>query len=299
MNEHVPASWPGTYPLLITRACASPHSWTEIRVKRPPPDVTKLSLHCFNLDILQVVVDDQLAKYQQLVFGSRQEIPEGALVDDAERGCNIAEVADVAYSSYLDALRRENEDAELVIDLASTRKGPAAQDGDGDAIMADASAVDDASRPPNSLPSQPPLRAEPAAGGNAGETNSAISGDAAAPATQAPSTAGSQPAPSTAPDTMTIGIRFAKRHKDASVTFYSGFAVADGQARRARGCFPCVDLPSCMCTFDVQVTTEPSNTAVCSGWMSEQTVEEAAGGRGSAAPVGGNAPHGVVSRTFK
>jgi len=100
-----------------------------------------------------------------------------------------------------------------------------------------------------------------------------------------------------------ISIRFSKPRRDGSVLTSGDFLVAAPQLRRSRALFPCVDGPVyyepgaahvAPHTFDLAITVAPTDVAVASGALLQQThgVEAAAdGGAGGAAPR-------VVARTF-
>jgi hypothetical protein len=139
-----------------------------------------------------------------------------------------------------------------------------------------------------------------AAGSTAGGSTAAATSSAPAPATstgsQPPPPAASTPgdraaggtpgdksAAAAAQETVTISVTF---HKPGGLGSFllreGGFLVAAKQLRRCRAWFPCVDAPVysyvqngpyyVACTWELHVTVNPNDVAVCSGVLTQQTL---------------------------
>ncbi|GLI61815.1 hypothetical protein VaNZ11_004324, partial [Volvox africanus] len=225
------------------------HGVTEIYIR--PGNQRAISLHARNLQIDEVRVGGSIVKAQLLPRHKQQSADESSEY-------SVKDFADYMADDYRAALKAERTQGDLAIPLEPQLR-----------------AFSPVASKPLIATSSPP---RPLAPGGADATT--FNSDRA-------------PAPSTGPNTadfahcseafrhkllhdpllvssLKITVIYRKLGGDASVRYLDGLLTTDVQFNRARGLVPCVDLPTSMHSWELQVEAGLCDVAVCSGGLVSQ-----------------------------
>ncbi|KAG2497200.1 hypothetical protein HYH03_004789 [Edaphochlamys debaryana] len=246
------------------------HGVTDIYIKQTRQRF--VALHARNLLIDEVRVGDRVVTVQWIQHHKQQSVTE----DNSEE-LGSKDYADYVADDYRAALKEERTQGDFAVPLEAQQPG---------APGADAGATGE--------PTSPGATQQPAA---SQRPQPGSSSPAAAPGAAQPSLAAdfahcsedfrqrmlNDPIIGSA---LRIRVRFRKLGADSAVRYLrplaglaaaeggggggGGFMTTDTTFNRARALMPCVDLPSCMHTWELQVEAGLHDVAVCSGTLVDQ-----------------------------